>query len=59
MIRTWLGHVDINTTSKYVEIDMRMKREALSKKNPPQLRRELRAVLDKNRDVVTWLKYME
>lgn len=58
VIRAWLGHVSTNTTHKYIEIDLKMKQEALSKKKPPQLRRELRAVLDKNRDVVAWLKQL-
>ena len=29
-IRTWLGHVSINTTNIYVEIDLAMKAKALS-----------------------------
>jgi site-specific recombinase XerD len=59
VIRAWLGHVSTNTTHKYIDIDLKMKQAALSKKKPPQLRRELRKVLEKNRDVVAWLKEME
>lgn len=59
VIRAWLGHVSTNTTHKYIDIDLKMKQAALSKKKPPQLRRELRNVLDKNRDVISWLKEME
>ncbi len=59
VIRAWLGHVSTNTTHKYIDIDLKMKQAALSKKKPPQLRRELKKILDKNRDVVTWLKEME
>jgi site-specific recombinase XerD len=58
VIRAWLGHVSTNTTHKYIDIDLKMKQAALSKKKPPQLRRELQAVLDKNKDVVAWLKEM-
>jgi site-specific recombinase XerD len=58
VIRAWLGHVSTETTHKYIDIDLKMKQAALSKKKPPQLRRELKAVLDKNRDIVAWLKEM-
>lgn len=29
MIRSWLGHVHINTTNRYAEIDLAMKRRIL------------------------------
>jgi site-specific recombinase XerD len=35
VIRAWLGHVSITTTSQYIEIDMKMKREALQRCEPP------------------------
>ena len=35
VIRAWLGHVSIATTSQYIEIDMKMKREALQRCEPP------------------------
>jgi site-specific recombinase XerD len=35
VIRAWLGHVSITTTSQYIEIDMKMKREALQRCQPP------------------------
>ena len=59
VIRAWLGHVSIETTTQYVDIDMKMKQAALSIKKPPRLRRELKAVLDKNKDIVAWLKKLE
>lgn len=34
VIRAWLGHVSITTTSQYIEIDMKMKREALQRCEP-------------------------
>ena len=35
VIKSWLGHVSITTTSQYIEIDMEMKREALERCTPP------------------------
>ena len=32
----WLGHVHLNTTHRYVEIDMEIKRRMLDKTQPPQ-----------------------
>ena len=34
VIRAWLGHVSIATTSQYIEIDMKMKWEALQRCEP-------------------------
>lgn len=34
-IRCWLGHADVTTTNRYVEIDLEMKRKALSLMNAP------------------------
>jgi integrase/recombinase XerD len=59
VIRAWLGHVNLETTTQYVDIDMKMKQAALSKKKPPKLRRELQKVIDKNKDIVAWLKNLE
>ncbi len=35
VVKDWLGHVDLNTTHAYVEIDMKMKRKALEASQPP------------------------
>ena len=35
VIKSWLGHVSITTTSAYIEIDMEMKRKALDRCSPP------------------------
>lgn len=37
VVKDWLGHADIRTTSLYVEIDVEMKRKALEKCPPPGL----------------------
>jgi site-specific recombinase XerD len=56
MIRSWLGHAHLQTTSGYVEIDMEMKCktlkacEALLPKN-----RNHRPAWQRNNDVVAWL----
>ena len=34
MIKSWLGHVSITTTSEYIEIDMAMKRKAIERCPP-------------------------
>jgi len=35
VIKSWLGHVSITTTSQYIEIDMEMKRKAIERCSPP------------------------
>lgn len=55
IIQAWLGHVDVSTTNQYVEIDMEMKRKALGKINSAVESKDLQAVIEKNRDVISWL----
>ncbi len=38
VIKAWLGHANINTTHGYIEIDMKMKREALEACQPPKVK---------------------
>ena len=40
VIRAWLGHVSLETTNRYAEINIRMKEEALSHCQPPILESE-------------------
>ena len=55
VIRSWLGHVSIATTSKYIEIDLAMKRKAMetcevgAKEAPATTWRS-------NPDILTWLE---
>jgi integrase/recombinase XerD len=35
VIRSWLGHVGLDTTNRYAEINIRMKQEALEACQPP------------------------
>ena len=52
MVSYWLGHVDINTTHVYVEIDMEMKRRMLEKAGPPAVTEDRPW---KKSDVLDWL----
>jgi site-specific recombinase XerD len=40
VVGLWLGHANLNTTHMYVEINMEMKKEILSKTQPPKLKQE-------------------
>lgn len=55
VIKTWLGHVDISTTHGYVEIDMKMKQNALNKCHPNDLV-EMTQFLRKNKNIISWLE---
>jgi site-specific recombinase XerD len=55
IIKSWLGHVNLATTHAYVEIDMEMKRKALTACFPLSKSPSLKKLLDKNKDVLTWL----
>lgn len=55
VIQSWLGHVNLSTTHAYVEIDLEMKRKALSTCAPACSNSGLQEVIDKNRDVISWL----
>jgi len=56
IIMMWLGHVNLNTTHGYVEIDVEMKRKALTKSKKLRPSCELKSVLEKNADVIEWLE---
>ncbi len=42
VVRLWLGHASLNTTHMYAEINMEMKKEILSKTQPPKLKQEVK-----------------
>lgn len=52
MVSYWLGHVDINTTHIYLEIDMEMKRKMIEKADAPAINKK--AAWHKP-DVLQWL----
>lgn len=56
VIKSWLGHVDLNTTHGYVEIDLKMKTEALHKIPIKNRGKNLKQVLLKEKDLINWLE---
>jgi site-specific recombinase XerD len=56
IIKTWLGHVNLETTHAYVEIDLEMKRKALSNCAPLGNTQSLRQIIERNKDVIHWLE---
>ena len=55
VIKAWLGHVDLNTTHGYVEIDMKMKEAALQKTQPKKIKSS-RKITKKEKDIIEWLE---
>jgi integrase/recombinase XerC len=55
VIKAWLGHVSITTTSQYIEIDMAMKREALERCPPPVPTPIEESPWHSRQDVIQWL----
>jgi site-specific recombinase XerD len=55
VIKTWLGHVDLNTTHGYIEINLKMKQQALAKKAFPHHAKQTQSLIDKNKDVLKWI----
>lgn len=56
VIKSWLGHVNLATTHGYVEIDMEMKRKALSACTPPGNPAQLDQIIHQHKDVISWLE---
>lgn len=56
VIKMWLGHVNLNTTHGYVEIDVEMKRKALVQSKKLKPAHELKLILKKHADVIDWLE---
>lgn len=54
MVRLWLGHVSLNTTHMYIEIDMAMKRKILSKALPPKIKHHPKKW--QKPDIIKWLE---
>jgi site-specific recombinase XerD len=55
VIKTWLGHVDLNTTHNYVEIDMKMKETALNKMRSKSMHKGEDNFLKKEKNIIEWL----
>ena len=60
VIRAWLGHVGLETTNRYAEINLRMKQKALEACQPPVANspatRPARSVWRDDAELLKWLK---
>jgi integrase/recombinase XerD len=56
VIKNWLGHVSLDTTHAYVEIDLEMKRKALSSCAPACKIGNLQHLIKQNNDIICWLE---
>lgn len=56
VIKNWLGHVNLDTTHAYVEIDLEMKRKALSSCTPACKMDKLQHLIKQNNDIICWLE---
>jgi hypothetical protein len=56
VIRAWLGHLSITTTSQYIEIDMKMKQEALKRCQPPVTVPRGPTPWHSRNDIIQWLR---
>lgn len=56
VIKNWLGHVNLETTHAYVEIDIEMKRKALSSCAPVCKIENLQHLIKQNNDIICWLE---
>jgi integrase/recombinase XerC len=55
VIKSWLGHVSVTTTSQYIEIDMAMKREAIERCTPPLPEPTDDCPWRSRNDIIEWL----
>lgn len=56
IIKSWLGHVDLNTTHGYVEINLKMMEDALAKNKTAKGTKKIKSLLTKDKDIVKWLE---
>jgi site-specific recombinase XerD len=56
VIKNWLGHVNLDTTHAYVQIDLEMKRKALASCAPACKIGNLRHLIKRNNDIICWLE---
>jgi len=55
-IGNWLGHVSINTTTKYLALDLEAKRDALAKAKPILSRNRRSQTWRKDKNLIEWLE---
>ena len=56
VIKSWLGHVDLKTTHGYIEIDLKMKAEALQKIPLENRGKKLKQIMIKEKNIIDWLE---
>lgn len=56
VIKSWLGHVSVTTTSQYIEIDMEMKRRAIERFSPPVPVPARDSPWHCRQDIIQWLE---
>ena len=56
VIKNWLGHVNLDTTHAYVEIDLAMKNKALSSYAPVCKIDNLKHLIKQNNNIICWLE---
>jgi len=56
VIKSWLGHVSVTTTSQYIEIDMEMKRAAIERCPPPVSAPSGDSPWHCRQDIIQWLE---
>lgn len=55
-IGNWLGHVSLNTTNKYLALDLESKRDALAKAKPILSRNRRSNTWRKDKNLIEWLE---
>ena len=55
-IAHWLGHASVNTTNKYLAVDLEAKREALAKAKPLLQGRRRPSKWHRDRNLIAWLE---
>ena len=55
-IAHWLGHNSVNTTNKYLNLDLEAKRQALAKTKPLIHKNRSSGRWHKKQDLITWLE---
>lgn len=55
-IANWLGHARVNTTNKYVTLDMEMKRQAMAKSKPLNDASDHQKSWKLSSDIIAWLE---
>jgi site-specific recombinase XerD len=55
-IAQWLGHASLNTTNRYIALDLETKREALAKAKPLARNTKKTAAWKRDPNLIAWLE---